>query len=121
MSRSYFEKVAPALYGGVIDARALVRDLRFGHPPTACGYAAQLFATLGWSSLPYLWLLRVPTLVIAGDCDPIIPAVNARILARLLPNARLHLLRGGGHLFLIVQADETAHLVHEFLAEAEPH
>jgi len=34
---------------------------------------------------------------------------------------RLHLLRGGGHLFLIFRADETANLVEEFLAEAEPH
>jgi len=116
MSRSHFEKVAPALYGGVIDVQALVRELRLGHPPTACGYAGQLFATLGWSSLPYLWRLRTPTLVIAGDRDPIIPVINARILASLLPDARLRVLQGGGHLFLIMQADETADLVQEFLA-----
>src|SRR5262249_38926533 len=116
MSRSHFEKVAPALYGGVIDVQALVRGFRFSPPPTACGYAGQLFATLGWSSLPYLWRLRAPTLVIAGDRDPIIPVVNARILASLLPDARLRILQGGGHLFLITQADETADLVQEFLA-----
>jgi poly(3-hydroxyalkanoate) depolymerase len=119
MSRSYFKKVAPALYGGVTDVQALVRELRFGHPPSACGYAGQLFATLGWSSLPYLWRLRTPTLVIAGDRDPIIPLVNARILSGLLPDARLHVVQGGGHLFLIIQADETAHLVQEFLAGQE--
>jgi poly(3-hydroxyoctanoate) depolymerase len=116
MSRSYFKKVAPALYGGVPDVQALVRELRLGHPPSTCGYAGQLFATLGWSSLPYLWRLRTPTLVIAGDRDPIIPLVNAQILSGLLPDARLHVVQGGGHLFLIVQADETAHLVQEFLA-----
>jgi len=114
-SRSHFERIAPALYGGVLDAKALVRELRFGHPPTACGYAGQLFATMGWSSLPYLWRLRTPTLVIAGDRDPIVPLVNARILAGVLPDARLHVVHGAGHLFLIVQADETAHRVQEFL------
>jgi poly(3-hydroxyoctanoate) depolymerase len=119
MSRSHFEKVAPALYGGVIDAQALVRHLRFGNPPTACGYAGQLFATVGWSSLPYLWRLQTPALVIAGDRDPIIPVVNARILTGLLPDARLHVVHGGGHLFLIIQANETAHLVQEFLAGQE--
>jgi len=117
-SRTRFEKVAPTLYGGVIDAQALLHDLRLGRSPSAWGYAGQLFATLGWSSLPYLWRLRTPTLVIAGDHDPIIPVVNARILCGLLPHARLHVVRGGGHLFLIVQADATARLVEEFLAPA---
>jgi poly(3-hydroxyalkanoate) depolymerase len=118
-SRSYFERVAPVLYGGVTDVQALVQQLRFGHPPTACGYAGQLFATVGWSSLPYLWRLQTPTLVMAGDRDPIIPVVNARVLTGLLPDGRLHVIRGGGHLFLIVQADETAHRVQEFLAGQE--
>src|SRR4029453_9688330 len=119
MSRAYFEKVAPALYGGVIDVQALVRELRFSHPPTACGYAGQLFATVGGASLPFLWRLRTPTLVIAGDRDPIIPVVNARILTGLLPDARLHVVDGGGHLFLIVHADETAPLVQEVPAGQE--
>jgi len=118
-SRSHFKRVAPALYGGVTDVQALVQQLRFGHPPTVCGYAGQLFATVGWSSLPYLWRLQTPTLVIAGDRDPIIPVVNARILTSLLPDARLHVVHGGGHLFLIVQADETAGRVQEFLAGQE--
>jgi pimeloyl-ACP methyl ester carboxylesterase len=74
---------------------------------------------VGWSSLPYLWRLRTPTLVIAGDRDRIIPVVNARILTGLLPDARLHVVHGGGHLFLIIQADETAHLVQKFLAGQE--
>ena len=118
-SPSYFEKVAPALYGGIVDARTLARAFRRGRPPTPHGYAAQLFAAVGWSSLPYLWRLRTPTLVIAGDRDPIIPVVNARILYSLLPDARLHVVRGGGHLFLIIQADEIAGLVQEFLAGQE--
>src|SRR4029453_7437482 len=119
MSRSYFKKVAPTLYGGVPDVQALVHELRFRHPPSACGYAGQLFATLGWSSLPYLWRLRTPTLVIAGDRDRIIPVVNARIPSGLVPPPRLHVGKGGGPLFLIIQADETAHLVQEFLAAPE--
>ena len=43
------------------------------------GYYYQLAASTGWSSLPFLRLIRQPTLVVAGDDDPIIPVVNARM------------------------------------------
>jgi poly(3-hydroxyoctanoate) depolymerase len=55
--------------------------------------------------------------VLAGDDDPIVPLVNGRILARHIPNARLHIVRGGGHLFLPEQPTRTAALVAGFLAE----
>ena len=49
-------------------------------PPASSGrgYAYQLAAGLGWTSLPFLPLLRQPTLMMAGADDPIIPLVNAR-------------------------------------------
>ena len=43
----------------------------------ARGYYYQLMAGLGWTSLPWLPKLRPPTLILAGDDDPIIPLVNA--------------------------------------------
>ena len=71
------------------------------------GYYYQLAAMTGWTSLPFLPLLRQPTLVLGGDDDPIIPLVNARMLARLIPRARLHVYRGG-HLGILTEADELA-------------
>ena len=53
-------------------------------------------------------------LVVAGDDDPIIPVVNARIMARLLPDARLHLYRGG-HIALITEAHALAPVIEDFL------
>jgi pimeloyl-ACP methyl ester carboxylesterase len=41
--------------------------------------------------------------VLAGGDDPIVPLINGRILARCLPRARLHVIVGGGHLFLLEQ------------------
>ena len=58
-----------------------------------------------------------PTLVLAGDGDPIIPLVNGRVLARSLPNGRLHVVRGGGHLFLLLRAPFMAQLITGFLDE----
>ena len=67
------------------------------------GYLGQLYAVSGWSSLPWLHTLRQPTLVLAGDDDPIIPLVNARMMAWRIPDARLHVVQGGGHLFFLEQ------------------
>ena len=78
------------------------------------GYYYQLAASTGWSSLPFLRLIRQPTLVVAGDDDPIIPVVNARVMARLIPRAQLHVYRGG-HIALVTEADELAPVVESFL------
>jgi hypothetical protein len=40
--------------------------------------------------------------------------VNARIMGRLLPRARLHLYEGG-HIALITEADRLAPVIEEFL------
>jgi poly(3-hydroxyoctanoate) depolymerase len=79
------------------------------------GYLAQLYAIAGWTSLPWLHRLPQPTLVLAGDDDPIVPLV-ARILHRLIPDCRLDVLPGAGHLFLLEDPAWTAALVTRFLA-----
>jgi pimeloyl-ACP methyl ester carboxylesterase len=70
----------------------------------------------GWTSLPWLWLLKQPTLVMAGTDDPIVPLVNGRVLARLIPNARLETI-DDGHLFMVTRPDETAAIIEAFLVE----
>jgi pimeloyl-ACP methyl ester carboxylesterase len=50
------------------------------------------------------------------DDDPIIPLANARLVASLLPDAPLHVVRRAGHLFLLTHADEIAPLVEDFRA-----
>jgi len=94
-------RIASELYGG--SARhdpSLARDL--------------LHASVGWTSLPWLPKLRPPTLILAGDDDPIIPLVNARIMRRLIPRSQLHIYRGG-HLELAADAERLASAVEAFL------
>ena len=118
-SRSHLKAIAPRLYGGRIarQPELLARDAyaRLGHAPSWRGYAWQLAAIAGWSSLPFLRRIRVPTLVLTGDDDPIIRVWNGRILAGLIPGAQLHVMRGSGHLFLIDEAAESARLIRRFL------
>jgi poly(3-hydroxyalkanoate) depolymerase len=118
-SPDYYRRIAGALYGGEArrDPDALLHGsvARFSQSPSLRGYLAQLYAISFWTGLPWLWRLRQPTLVLAGDDDPIVPLVNGRILARCIPHARLHIVRGGGHLFLLERPAEVAQLVTEFL------
>ena len=69
----------------------------------------------GWTSLPFLPCLRQPTLILAGNDDPIIPLVNARLMHRLIRDARLHVYHGG-HLGLVSEAAALAPVVDDFLA-----
>lgn len=83
------------------------------------GYYYQLAAASGWSSLGYLPMMRMPTLILCGDDDPLIPVANARIMARLLPNSRLHIYRGG-HLELLSRARDLQPVIEEFLTYSRP-
>jgi pimeloyl-ACP methyl ester carboxylesterase len=51
----------------------------------------------------------------AGTDDPIVPLVNGRILAGLIPDARLVTI-DDGHLFLVTSAGRSADIIAEFLA-----
>ncbi len=117
----YYRRVAGRIYGGVArsDPDALLHGspVRFVERPSLRGYLGQLYAITGWTSLPWLHKLPQPTLVLAGDDDPIVPLVNGRILVHRIPDARLHVVRGGGHLFLLERPAETADLVAQFLAK----
>jgi pimeloyl-ACP methyl ester carboxylesterase len=74
----------------------------------------QLLATAGWASLPWLCRIEQPTLILAGDDDPIVPLINARIMARLIPDSRLHVFHDG-HLGLLTDAATFGPLIAEFL------
>lgn len=63
-------------------------------------------------------LLRQPTLILAGNDDPLVPMVNARIMARLIPHSTLVEL-DDGHLFLFTKARESAASVDRFLDSSE--
>jgi poly(3-hydroxyalkanoate) depolymerase len=88
---------------------------RLLRPPDPLGYAYQLYAVAGWSSLPWLHRLQQPTLVVAGAHDPSVPLGNARILAGRLPHARLEVVKGGGHLFLLDEPESVAGAIGAFL------
>ncbi|MFR0674159.1 poly(3-hydroxyalkanoate) depolymerase [Enterobacterales bacterium AW_CKDN230030176-1A_HGKHYDSX7] len=121
--RRYTDPAETVRLAGLIYGGSLRRDpdLALEHAAKVragdrTGYYWQLFAALGWSSLPWLHRLRQPTLVLAGNDDPLIPLINMRLLAWRIPHAKLHVI-DDGHLFLITRAEAIAPIVMGFLQQ----
>jgi pimeloyl-ACP methyl ester carboxylesterase len=115
--QGYAARIGGELYGGSVRKDpALARDLLYvtARPALARGYYYQLISGIGWTSLPLLPKLQPPTLILAGDEDPIIPLANARIMHRLIPRSQLQVYHGG-HLFLASDAKRIASAVEVFL------
>ncbi len=115
----YAASIAAEIYGGSVRTDPL-RAASLLHATTRAGpkrgYYYQLAAMTGWSSLPFLRLIRQPTLVMGGRDDPIIPEANPRMQAHLIPSATLHLY-DGGHLAILTESRELAPVIEEFLSE----
>jgi poly(3-hydroxyoctanoate) depolymerase len=112
--------IVPRIAGGrtASDRAALLSELRRrrAHPPSLRGYLDQLYAITGWTSHPWLHRLNMPTLIVQGNADPLIAAVNARWLARRIPKAELHIVPGGGHLVLFDEPQRVAPVLDAFLS-----
>lgn len=123
-SPRFLQATAHRMYGPVEDPDGRVMhqqiEARRSRPPTPWGYASQLFATSGWSSLPWLHRITAPTLVLTGGRDPIVPSVNARILGARIPDATVHVVPDAGHLLLMDHARMCTDLIDDFLHQPDP-
>jgi pimeloyl-ACP methyl ester carboxylesterase len=81
--------------------------------PTAADW---IYEPRAASALP-VERIAVPTLLLWGDADPISPVAVGRHLEQRLPNARLHVLAGGGHDLAQTMADRVAPLIEAHLAD----
>jgi pimeloyl-ACP methyl ester carboxylesterase len=78
----------------------------------------QVMAVLSFNTQERLHEIHVPSLVITGTEDKIVPSPNSRVLAERIADARLIEFEGAGHGFLVERAEETNRVVLGFL---EPH
>ncbi|MBS0661126.1 MAG: poly(3-hydroxyalkanoate) depolymerase [Verrucomicrobia bacterium] len=118
---SYMEKISPIIYGGDFRnnpelATEFTRLMRAAGP---VGYFQQMFAGLGWTSIHWLPFLKQPVLIMAGTDDPIIPLLNAKIMAKLIPKSKL-VTYDCGHLFLFTRMEKAAREMEGFLLGAKP-
>jgi poly(3-hydroxyalkanoate) depolymerase len=113
---AFMEKHFATLYGDALGKTA-GKSSHMGRltPPTRRGYLYQLIAMLGWTSAPALPFLKKPTLIMMGEEDAIVPAINGRFLHSLIPNSELEIFEGGGHLFLLSHREQSISCMRAFL------
>ncbi len=92
--------------------------LRLEYPQPPHGAIAQLMAGVTFNVEAKLGKIAAPTLVLAGDEDHVVPPRNAQLLAGALPNGRLDMLEGCGHV-LNIECPERFNraVIHFLLAE----
>jgi poly(3-hydroxyalkanoate) depolymerase len=122
VDKDYMNRIAADIYGGAFrdDSSLIERHASAMRGTRNLGYFYQLLAMSGWTSLPWLWSLTQPTLVLMGRDDPLVPPINGHILAGLIPNAELRMI-DDGHLFIVTRPAETAAVIEAFLADASKH
>ena len=59
----------------------------------------------------------MPTMVMHGDKDRLIPLSNGRLIAALVPGARLNIIKGAGHVYGTDAPEEHLELLLDWLAE----
>lgn len=115
--KGYMRTIAAEIYGGDFrtDPNLINQHAAAMRPSSNAGYLLQLLAMTGWTSAPFLWLLRQPTFIMAGNDDPLVPLVNAQFLHKMIPNSELQEVENG-HLFCVTQPEATAAAVSAFLS-----
>jgi pimeloyl-ACP methyl ester carboxylesterase len=63
---------------------------------------------------PEISNIKIPTLVIHGDCDKLVPLEEAEWLASHLPNSHLHIVNGAGHVPTITRSLEVAQIINQY-------
>jgi len=110
--------LVPYVYHPATPRERVEEDLRIRLRcyPSAKGYLAQLQAVLGYETFARLGAIEVPTLVIHGDDDRLVPAANGQDLAARIHGARFVLVPQASHILLTDQPDWVNQTILEFLS-----
>jgi len=111
--------IAPLLYSDSTPYEKILEDiqLRCQCTWTYKGFWNQFAGILLWNSYLRLPRIRIPTLVVHGDEDRLIPPQNGKVVASRIPGARLEIIRGAGHILTTDQPEICAKLLLDFLDE----
>jgi pimeloyl-ACP methyl ester carboxylesterase len=101
-------------YPGFVDQAARLWTLEPEDRPGAVQQLAHLKA--GWDLRPLLARIACPTLVLAGELDPLAPAAATRELAAAIPEARYREVPGAAHSVLAEGGSALLNEVLEFLS-----
>jgi 3-oxoadipate enol-lactonase len=98
-----------------LDIIARIAEYR---PITPDAYVRQLQSAMTHSAADRLHQIKVPTLVVHGDADPLVPYANGQFLAQNIPGARLITYSDTGHIPIMERAADFNRDVLAFVGEA---
>jgi pimeloyl-ACP methyl ester carboxylesterase len=107
--------VSPAMAADE-DARGRFLAIGQRRPVAVPVIMAQMQAIAAHDTSARLPALEVPTLIVHGTEDQLLPVGNARLLASLIPSSSLEILDGVGHLFFWERPERSAELVRSHAA-----
>ncbi len=112
------EAAVPFIYDSATSRQRIDEDIaqRKNWFPRPEAYMAQLQGILSWEAYSRLSQISVPTLVIHGESDRLVPAGNGKLIAERIPGAKLVLLTHASHLFTTDQPEASHQAILEFLA-----
>ena len=91
---------------------------RASHPIPGRAFSAQFRASREADLSERLGEIAVPTLVLHGTDDALVPLENAEMLVRLIPGARRYWFDGRGHLFFHEDPALTTEVLLSFLRDS---
>src|SRR5262245_45324609 len=111
------EAAVPFIYDPNTPRQLIDEDIamRRNWLPKQEAYIAQLQGILAWEAYSRLDQIRVPTLVIHGETDRLIPCANSKLIAERIPGAELLLLPDAGHIYATDQAELSQAAILDFL------
>jgi pimeloyl-ACP methyl ester carboxylesterase len=80
------------------------------------GYHGQIAAALAHDAYDRLPQIDCPTLILTGDGDRVIPSASSEVLHERIPESRLEVVAGAGHLFFLERPEESVRLLEDFLS-----
>ena len=89
--------------------------VRFPLACTLAGYTAQVQGTIGWTRFDELPSLSVPTLVVHGEQDALVPLENGRRIAERVPGAELVVVPEANHVLMTDQPEQVATVLLDWL------
>jgi 3-oxoadipate enol-lactonase len=92
-------------------------DSRLAHPQSEPAWRGQTAAGMLFNPQGRQRQITQPTLILQGSADQVVNPENAHVLAGLIPDARVRLFEGAGHLLYWEQPKRFVRVVTEFLAE----
>jgi 3-oxoadipate enol-lactonase len=69
-------------------------------------------------SVAPLATINVPTLILAGDEDPVAPRADAELMAQRIPRATMHLLPRAGHYLVFEKSQEVAEVIQKWIVDS---